>query len=147
MIRTNLFDIRIRPFAKNEYIRYSYSVKFSITNIFVFVFGQKSNIRVTLSSFSRFCPIMIIRLSQFNCNCNWLSLAIWDLQIKTTVGLVFLFYVSKKNKNIVFMAFIFVLMYNTTRIYHFTFGLGWDNLRMKWKKICRKKLCSNAQLQ
>ena len=35
-------------FAKNEYIRCSYSVKFSITNIFVFLFGQKFNIRVTL---------------------------------------------------------------------------------------------------
>ena len=35
-------------FAKNKYIRYSYLVKFSITNIFVLVFGQKFYIRVTL---------------------------------------------------------------------------------------------------
>ena len=34
--------------TRNEYIRYSYSGKVSFTNIFVFVFGQEFDIRVTL---------------------------------------------------------------------------------------------------
>ena len=43
-----------------EYIRYSYSVKISFLNIFVFVFGQEFDIRVTLSDVVDFVVVSVV---------------------------------------------------------------------------------------